>query len=138
MSKIPKPFWRMDLIWTYRMGSSLNDGWMLAQDRPPSIYPMERGIDIVLGTLWQLQVGFFPRALVMKFVSSSLLKTYVSMQMLTLVILFYLSLLIEMKTFLAVLARKVEGFNLITNTANMKWKEGIILTPKDGVLVATF
>mmetsp|Transcript_20698 Transcript_20698/g.33831 ORF Transcript_20698/g.33831 Transcript_20698/m.33831 type:complete len:138 (+) Transcript_20698:226-639(+) len=44
----------------------------------------------------------------------------------------------EMKTFLAVLARKVEGFNLITNTANMKWKEGIILTPKDGVLVATF
>jgi len=43
-----------------------------------------------------------------------------------------------MKTFLAVLARKVEGFNLITNTANMKWKEGIILTPKDGVLVATF
>lgn len=44
----------------------------------------------------------------------------------------------EMKTFLAVLARKVEGFNLITNTANMKWKEGIILTPKDGVIVATF
>jgi len=45
-------------------------------------------------------------------------------------------LLIEMKTFLAVMARKLQGFGLITNTANMKWKEGVILTPKDGVVIA--
>ncbi|KAL7548301.1 hypothetical protein ACHAWF_011584 [Thalassiosira exigua] len=42
----------------------------------------------------------------------------------------------EMKTFLAVLARKVKDFDLLTKTKNMKWKEGVIITPRDGVVVA--
>eukprot|EP00584_Thalassiosira_punctigera_P026748 CAMPEP_0172577634 /NCGR_PEP_ID=MMETSP1067-20121228/138330_1 /TAXON_ID=265564 ORGANISM="Thalassiosira punctigera, Strain Tpunct2005C2" /NCGR_SAMPLE_ID=MMETSP1067 /ASSEMBLY_ACC=CAM_ASM_000444 /LENGTH=558 /DNA_ID=CAMNT_0013370323 /DNA_START=204 /DNA_END=1879 /DNA_ORIENTATION=+ len=42
----------------------------------------------------------------------------------------------EMKTFLAILARKVKGFDLITDTDNLKWKEGVILTPKDGVVIS--
>jgi len=40
----------------------------------------------------------------------------------------------EMKIFLAILARKVH-FELVSDLEGMKWKEGIILTPKDGVEV---
>uniref|UniRef100_A0A7S1ZR49 Cytochrome P450 n=1 Tax=Trieres chinensis TaxID=1514140 RepID=A0A7S1ZR49_TRICV len=42
----------------------------------------------------------------------------------------------EMKTFLAVMARKVRSFDLVSDADKMKWKEGIICTPKDGVIVS--
>mmetsp|Transcript_11554 Transcript_11554/g.16713 ORF Transcript_11554/g.16713 Transcript_11554/m.16713 type:complete len:558 (-) Transcript_11554:121-1794(-) len=41
----------------------------------------------------------------------------------------------EMRTFLAVMARKVKNFDLVTDVDKIKWKEGVILTPKDGVVV---
>jgi len=42
----------------------------------------------------------------------------------------------EMRTFLAVMARKVKAFDLVTDVDKVKWKEGVILTPKDGVVIA--
>ena len=39
--------------------------------------------------------------------------------------------MLEMKVFLAVLARRIQ-FSLVNDPHKMKWKEGIILTPKDG------
>uniref|UniRef100_A0A7S4IGT1 Cytochrome P450 n=1 Tax=Odontella aurita TaxID=265563 RepID=A0A7S4IGT1_9STRA len=42
----------------------------------------------------------------------------------------------EMKTFIAIMARRLRNFDLITNTDKLKWKEGVIITPKDGVVVA--
>jgi cytochrome P450 len=40
----------------------------------------------------------------------------------------------EMKVFLAILARNVQ-FKLLNQTDNIEWKEGVIITPKDGVLI---
>ncbi len=37
---------------------------------------------------------------------------------------------------LAILERKVKSFDIITDTNNLKWKEGVILTPKDGVVIS--
>jgi len=43
----------------------------------------------------------------------------------------YALAMVEMKVFLAVLARRIQ-FNLVNDPHEIKWKEGLILTPKDG------
>ena len=43
----------------------------------------------------------------------------------------YALAMLEMKVFLAVLARRIQ-FSLVNDPQKTKWKEGIILTPKDG------
>jgi len=44
----------------------------------------------------------------------------------------------EMLTFLAMMARKVKSFDLLTNTEKLKWKEGIITIPNDGVVINAY
>ena len=41
----------------------------------------------------------------------------------------------EMKTFLAILARRVKSFKLVADTKKLKWTEGLMLVPKDGALI---
>jgi len=42
----------------------------------------------------------------------------------------------EMKVFLSVMSRRVKSFKLLTDAKKVGWKEGIITTPKDGVVVS--
>lgn len=42
----------------------------------------------------------------------------------------------EMRTFLAVMARKIERFDLLGDVETLEWKEGVIATPKDGVMIS--
>jgi len=42
---------------------------------------------------------------------------------------------VEMRAFLAVMARKIKSFDMLTPAVDTKWKEGVISTPKDGVRI---
>jgi cytochrome P450 len=44
----------------------------------------------------------------------------------------------EMRIFLAILARKMNAFQLLTDSKTCQWKEGIVRTPKDGVVISPF
>jgi cytochrome P450 len=42
----------------------------------------------------------------------------------------------EIRIFLAMLARKMKTFDLLTDIKTCKWKEGVVRTPNDGVVIS--